>query len=232
MDITSRLISAKQVWLKALFRTYMILGFPCALLISIPSVLMAPSLLRNEAYLTLSFFIMIWAGVVVPLIYILISRFFRLRCLNRIAAMLSRPDRFSPQKQHQVMDVGGGKYFGIDTRHGTLLYIHRVKKDVIDVIGYIHRVKKDVIDVIGLSMKDWTRRQLEGSALRLYTRMPDMPVLSIHAHPSVARVLFDTLDAMSHNHYDDPFPDAWPEYVKQQSRFIEFEHDVVVPQVA
>ncbi|MBQ0957242.1 plasmid IncI1-type surface exclusion protein ExcA [Serratia symbiotica] len=218
MDITSRLISAKQVWLKALFRTYMILGFPCALLISIPSVLMAPSLLRNEAYLTLSFFIMIWAGVVVPLIYILISRFFRLRCLNRIAAMLSRPDRFSPQKQHQVMDVGGGKYFGIDTRHGTLLYIHRVKKDVIDVIG--------------LSMKDWTRRQLEGSALRLYTRMPDMPVLSIHAHPSVARVLFDTLDAMSHNHYDDPFPDAWPEYVKQQSRFIEFEHDVVVPQVA
>lgn len=160
----------------------------------------------------------VWAALIIPLSIRHFVKLSRRRRLDKMVALLSRPDRFSPQKQHQVMDVGGGKYFGIDTRHGTLLYIHRVKKDVIDVIG--------------LSMKDWTRRQLEGSALRLYTRMPDMPVLSIHAHPSVARVLFDTLDAMSHNHYDDPFPDAWPEYVKQQSRFIEFEHDVVVPQVA
>ncbi|QLH64505.1 plasmid IncI1-type surface exclusion protein ExcA [Serratia symbiotica] len=205
------------IWALVRMLYYFVL-LPCALLFSVitlPIVISSSFKLFTTDYFLLT---MLWLTILIPLAIRRCSFRNQRRKLEKMVALLSRPDRFSPQKQHQVMDVGDGKYFGIDTRHGTLLYIHRVKKDVIDVIG--------------LSMKDWTRRQLEGSALRLYTRMPDMPVLSIHAHPSVARVLFDTLDAMSHNHYDDPFPDAWPEYVKQQSRFIEFEHDVVVPQVA
>lgn len=213
---------AETLWAIVKF-AYCFLALPCLLFFGVVTIFIldgeAKGQLMGKVDQGFHFFaLFIWAAILIPLIVYNFNKFSQRRKLEKMVALLSRPDRFSPQKQHQVMDVGDGKYFGIDTRHGTLLYIHRVKKDVIDVIG--------------LSMKDWTRRQLEGSALRLYTRMPDMPVLSIHAHPSVARVLFDTLDAMSHNHYDDPFPDAWPEYVKQQSRFIEFEHDVVVPQVA
>jgi hypothetical protein len=154
----------------------------------------------------------------VPLIFRRYGKRFRQRQLKEIVSMLSNAERFSPQKQHQVFDAGRGKYLGIDIQRGTILYIHMVKKGMVDVVG--------------LTNSDWANRELEGSALRLYTRMPDVPVLSIYAHPTVATPLFDTLGAMSHNNYSEPFPqEPWPEYVGRQSRFVEFEHDVVVPQV-
>lgn len=216
MKQIDRLTSVKKSLWKALFKTYMILGFPCALFISIPSAFMAPSLISEGAYSTLSFFVFIWMGVLLPLLYIVAGRKYRAHKINQMVTMLSRPDRFSPQKQHQVLDAGRGKYLGIDTKNGTILYIHMVKKGLIDVIG--------------LDMQSWTNRELEGSALRLYTKMPDVPVLSVYAHPIVAKRLFDTLGAMDQNSYCKPFTDSWPVYVAQQSRFVEYEHDVVVPQ--
>lgn len=165
-----------------------------------------------------SFFILVWIALIVPLGFRRYGKVSRLSKLKKMVAMLSSAERFSPQKQHQVFDAGRGKYLGIDIQRGTILYIHMVKKGVVDVIG--------------LTMSDWTNRELEGSALRLYTRMPDVPVLSVYAHPSVAKPLFDTLGAMSHKSYGEPFPqEPWPEYVGRQSRFVEFEHNVVVPQV-
>jgi hypothetical protein len=165
-----------------------------------------------------SFFILVWIALVVPLGLRRYGKVSRRIKLKKMVTMLSSSERFSPQKQHQVFDAGRGKYLGIDMQRGTILYIHMVKKGVIDVIG--------------LTMSDWTNRELEGSALRLYTRMPDVPVLSIYAHPTVATPLFNTLGAMNHNSYSEPFPqEPWPEYVGRQSRFVEFEHNVVVPQV-
>nr|CDM08120.1 surface exclusion protein ExcA [Erwinia amylovora] len=135
-----------------------------------------------------------------------------------MVAQLSSAERFSPQKQHQIMDAGRGKFLGVDTRTGNVLYIHIVKKGLVDVLG--------------LTMRDWTERELEGSALRLNTKNPDVSVLSIYAHPTVAKELFNTLGAMSHNAYPESFPqEPWPEYVGRQSRFVEYEHNVVVPQV-
>ncbi|WP_168403364.1 plasmid IncI1-type surface exclusion protein ExcA [Erwinia amylovora] len=165
-----------------------------------------------------SFFILVWIALVVPLGLRRYGNVSRRTKLKKMVAMLSSSERFSPQKQHQVFDAGRGRYLGIDIQRGTILYIHMVKKGVVDVVG--------------LTMSDWTNRELEGSALRLYTRMPDVPVLSIYAHPTVATPLFDTLGAMTHKSYSEPFPrEPWPEYVGRQSRFVEFEHDVVVPQV-
>ncbi|MDK9605889.1 plasmid IncI1-type surface exclusion protein ExcA [Lelliottia wanjuensis] len=162
--------------------------------------------------------IVVWLLAIVPLAIRRYGKVSRRRQLKKMAAMLSSPERFSPQKQHQVLDAGRGKYLGVDTERGTILYIHIVKKGLIDVVG--------------LTMQGWTNRELEGTALRLYTRMPDVPVLSVYAHQTVARELFNTLGAMSHNSYSEPFPkEPWPEYVGRQSRFVEFEHNVVVPQV-
>ncbi|MNB82683.1 hypothetical protein D3C81_200230 [compost metagenome] len=164
------------------------------------------------------FFILVWCAVLIPLGMRRYWKVARRRQLKKMVAMLSSPERFSPQKQHQVLDAGRGKYLGIDIQRGTILYIHMVKKGLIDVVG--------------LTMQGWTNRELEGTALRLYTRMPDVPVLSVYAHQIVAKELFNTLGAMSHNSYTEPFPnEPWPEYVGRQSRFVEFEHNVVVPQV-
>lgn len=169
----------------------------------------------SELYLFSS---LVWAAILLPLGYRRFSIMRRSRQLKQMVSMLSSAERFSPQKQHQVLDAGRGKYLGIDTQRGTILYIHMVKRGVIDVIG--------------LTMRDWTDRELEGSALRLNTKDPDVPVLSVNAHPIVAKELFNTLGAMSHNSYAEPFPnEPWPEYVGRQSRFVEFEHNVVVPQV-
>jgi hypothetical protein len=82
-------------------------------------------------------------------------------------------------------------------------------------------------------MSDWTNRELEGSALRLYTRNTDLPVLSINAPPLIAKELFDILGAMDGNGYSELFPqEPWPLHVGIQSRFVEYEHNVVVPQAA
>lgn len=136
-----------------------------------------------------------------------------------MVVLLTSDERFSPLKQHQVMDAGRGKYLGIDIKSGNILYIHMVKKGVVDVIG--------------LTMRDWTERELEGSTLRINTKNPEVPVLSVNAHPTVTKELFDTLGAMSHNSYPESFPqEPWPLHVSIQSRFVEFEHDVVVPQAS
>ncbi|WGK60033.1 plasmid IncI1-type surface exclusion protein ExcA [Pantoea sp. SS70] len=164
------------------------------------------------------FSLLVWAGILIPFSYRRYIVIRRRRQLKQMVTLLSSDERFSPEKHHQVMDAGRGKYLGVDIRSGNLLYIHMVKKGVVDVIG--------------LTMRDWTERELEGSTLRLNTRNPEVPVLSINAHPTVTKELFNTIGAMSHKGYSESFPqEPWPEYVGRQSRFVEFEHNVVVPQV-
>lgn len=163
--------------------------------------------------------IVVWLLTAMPLIVRRYGKISRRRQLTKMVALLTSVERFSPRKQHQVMDAGRGKYLGIDIKSGNILYIHMVKKGVVDVIG--------------LTMRDWTERELEGSTLRINTKNPEVPVLSVNAHPTVTKELFDTLGAMSHNSYPESFPqEPWPLHVSIQSRFVEFEHDVVVPQAS
>lgn len=164
------------------------------------------------------FFILVWSALIVPLAFRRYGKVSRRRQLEKMVTLLTSDARFSPKKQHQVMDAGQGKYLGIDIKSGNILYIHIVKKGLVDVIG--------------LTMSDWKERELEGSTLRINTKNPEVPVLSINAHPLVANELFSTLGAMSHNSYVESFPkEPWPLHVGIQSRFVEFEHNVVVPQV-
>lgn len=162
---------------------------------------------------------MLWLSILVPLGYRRFSISNRRRQLKQMVNLLTSDERFSPQKQHQVLDVGRGKYLGIDTKHGAILYIHMFKKGIVDVVG--------------LTMDDWANSELEGSTLRVKTKNPDLPELSINAHPTVSKELFNTLGAMIHNSYSEPFPkEPWPLHVGIQSHFVEFEHNVEVPQAA
>ncbi len=209
----------KLGYFQALIKTfYYVLALPCLLILGVITLIISSSdsfhyKLYSTDYVLLT---LLWLAILIPLSVRQYGKFSRRHKLQKMVNMLSRPDRFNPEKQHQVLNSGQGKYLGIDTKNGTILYIHIVKKGMIDVIG--------------LDMQSWKNRELEGSALRLYTCMPDVPVLSVYAPPIVAKKLFDTLGAMSHNTYGSPFTDSWPVYVAQQSRFVEYEHDVVVPQ--
>lgn len=165
------------------------------------------------------FFVLVWGALIGPLAFRWYAKNSRRRQLKKMVTLLTSDERFSPLNQHQVLDAGRGKYLGIDTKRGNILYIHMVKKGVVDVIG--------------LTMRDWTDRELEGSTLRINTKNPEVPVLSINAHPTVTKELFNTLGAMSHNSYVESFPnEPWPLHVGIQSRFVEFEHGVVVPQAS
>ncbi|MGG6101260.1 MULTISPECIES: plasmid IncI1-type surface exclusion protein ExcA [Pantoea] len=199
---------------------YYFLGLPSLLFIALASIIVYSSKGPTEPDAGMGFFfILVWCGILLPLGFRRLSIIRRRRQLKKMVALLTSDTRFSPQKQHQVMDAGRGKYLGIDTRYGNILFIHMVKKGVVDVIG--------------LTMRDWTDRELEGSTLRINTKNPDVPVLSINAHPTVTKELYNTLSAMSHKRYTESFPqEPWPLHVSLQSRFVEFEHDVVVPQAS
>lgn len=198
---------------------YYFLGLPSLIFLAFASIIIYSNNGPSGPDASLGYlFLLVWCGILFPLSYRRIIIIRRRRQLKKMVALLTSAERFSPQKQHQILDAGHGKYLGIDTKHGNILYIHMVKKGVVDVIG--------------LTMRDWTERELEGSTLRLNTKNPEMPVLSINAHQTVAKELFSTIGAMSHNGYSESFPqEPWPEHVGRQSRFVEFEHDVVVPQV-
>ena len=209
---------AESLWVVIKF-LYYFLALPCLLFFAAASLMIyfgkQPG--GHDDTGMASFFILVWIALVIPWGLRRYGKASRRNKLKKMVTMLSSPERFSPQKHHQVMDASRGKYLGIDTKSGNILYIHMVKKGIVDVIG--------------LTMRDWTDRELEGGTLRLNTKNPEVPVLSINAHPIVAKELFDTIGAMSHSSYSEAFPkEPWPLHVNIQSQFVQFEHNVVVPQ--
>lgn len=199
---------------------YYFLALPCLILLALATLvgIFGNTMVRADGGYYF-FSLLIWAAILIPLGFRRFSIISRRIQLKKMVATLTSDERFNPRKQHQVMDAGRGKYLGIDIKSGNILYIHMVKKGVVDVIG--------------LTMRDWTDRELEDSTLRLNTKNPEVPVLSVNAHPTVTRELFNTLGAMSHNSYPESFPqEPWPLHVSIQSRFFEFEYDVVVPQAS
>ena len=199
---------------------YYFLALPCLVFLALASLvgILGNTMVRTDGGYYL-FSALLWAAIIIPLGYRRISIINRRRQLHKMVALLTSDERFGPQKQHQTLDAGRGKYLGIDTKRGNILYIHMVKKGIVDVIG--------------LTMRDWTDSELEAGTLRVKTKNPDVPELSINVHPILGRELLNTLGAMSHNSYSESFPkEPWPLHVGIQSRFLEFEHNVVVPQAA
>lgn len=206
------------IWLltrSAYYRVFL----PCALFFAaITLFVLFGTSVKHKVYTTDYFLLaMLWMFIILPLSFRYISIKVRDKRLHKISSLLKSDLRFSPQANHEIFSASKGKYLGIDTKRGTILYVHMLKKGVIDVVG--------------LNMGSWTNVELEGSALRIYIPDPDLPMLSITAPPAVASNLYNTLGAMSHKAYSEPCPDEpWPLHVARQSKFVEFEHKVVVPQ--
>ncbi|EKS1073463.1 plasmid IncI1-type surface exclusion protein ExcA [Cronobacter sakazakii] len=223
MKDVQRTESTSEKMLAIIKFAYYFLALPCLMIVGIAMAFIAYGTLTGKTTGADSQFysvaVVVWLLAIVPLSVRRYAKHSRSRQLKKMVEMLSNKNRFAPKAEHQLFDAGRGKYFGIDTQRGTLLYIHMVKKGVADVVGF--------------DMRGWTNRELDGSVLNLYTRNPEVPVISINAHPVVAKKLYDTLGAMSHNRYEDNFPkEPWADYVRNQSRFIAYDHEVVVPQAS
>lgn len=205
----------------ALIRSaYYLVFLPCAIFFAaITLIVFFGAPFRHEIYPSDYFLLaMLWMFIILPLGFRYISIKMRRKKLLHIVDFLKSDRRFNPTANHEVFSAAKGKYLGIDTKRGTILYVHMFKKGVVDVIG--------------MTMNTWTNTELEGSAIRIYTLDPDLPMLSITAPPAVVSNLYDTLGAMRHQSYSEPCPDEpWTLHVARQSKFIEFEHKVVVPQV-
>lgn len=210
-----RLKTAKEGWAWLVKTTYMIIGFPCALIITVPSLFMAPSLIKEEAYSTLFFFFVIWMGALIPILIIAWRTFSRRSFLKKITSTLRNSQFFAPDEVNESYHEAAGKYLGIDTINGTILYVHRIRKGQVDVVA--------------LTMADWTNREVEGNMFRLYTKFPDLPRIEV-ASPWAQR-WYDSLGAMEHQQYNNT-PPPFAQFVRDRLDALEREHNIQIPRLA
>lgn len=210
-----RLRTAKEGWFWIVRIMYMFIAFPCAVLITIPSLFMAPSLLEQRSYSTFLFFAVIWLGALIPIVIFVSGVISRRRLLKQVTAAIKDPRFFDPEPNNEIYHEGDGKYLGIDTKNGTILYVHRIRKGQLDVLA--------------LTMGDWTNREVEGnSILRLYTKHPELPRIQIGT--PVAQMWYDTLGAMEYKQYSTPQPFA--RYVDDRLGALERDLSVHIPRFA
>ncbi|WP_117149677.1 plasmid IncI1-type surface exclusion protein ExcA [Pseudomonas coronafaciens] len=211
-----RLKTAKEGWFWIVKIFYMFIAFPCAVLVTIPSVFMAPSLIDRQAYSTLFFFAVIWLGVLIPVGVFISGVLSRRGLLKRITTAIKASQFFDPDAANEVYHEGDGKYLGIDTQNGTILYVHMIRKGQVDVIG--------------MTMDDWINREVEGNMFRLYTKFPDLPRIEI-ATP-LAQRWYDTLGAMEHKQKQYSTPQPFNHYVHDRLEALERDLNVQIPRLA
>lgn len=219
--MAQRLKTGKEavVWLIKL--AYMFIAFPFLLFIGIAMLFIVNSsestgalFPRHSSEDTL-FALLIWAAILIPVGIFIYGVLSRRRLLKRITAAIKVPQFFWPDSTNEIYHEGDGKYLGIDTKNGTILYVHRIRKGQVDVVA--------------LTMNDWTNREIEGKGLlRLYTKLPDLPRIEIGT--PLAQLWYDTLGAMEHKQYNTPRPFA--QFVGDRLDALERDHNVQIQRLA
>lgn len=221
MATVQRLKSASEGIFEIAKLLYWILVLPSCL---IPGVLLfiaamsrgfhgTPGALYDDTHDMLILLFLLWLPVLVPLGLHIFGFRSRSKLLKGIVHSIKEKNAFWPEEGSEFYFVNAGKYMGIDSRNGTILYVHRIRKGQVDVVG--------------LTMGDWTNRELEGNVLRLYTKYPDLPCIEIKT--PWARRWYDTLGAMEYKRYSMSKPFA--EYVRDHVTPLEREHQIHIPQV-
>ncbi|MBD8577595.1 plasmid IncI1-type surface exclusion protein ExcA [Pseudomonas syringae] len=209
-----RLKTHREGWFGVFKMMYMMIAFPFALIVGIPSLFVAPSLIERGAYTTLTFCALLWVAVLVPVLLLLFRTRARKSMLRGLKESISDACIFKPDSAHEIYHEGDIKYFGIDINNGTVLYVNQVRKGQVDVIG--------------MNVGDWTHREIDGSILRLYTKFPELPRIEIST--PWAQRWFDTLGAMEHKHYVTP--QRFSTYVTSRIDQLERDNNIHIPKLA
>lgn len=215
MNSITRMKTAREGLYGLIKATYMFFAFPLLLLIGIVTAFALTSTRPESQVAGLPLFsALVWVGVFAPIILFIHGTITRSRLLKRIVLRMRAPQFFAPNEENEIYKAAAGKYLGIDMKNGTILYIHRIRKGQVDVVG--------------LTMSDWTQREVEGNKFRIYTKFPELPCIEI-CTPWAQR-WYDTLGAMHHKNFNTPKPFA--QYVSDHIQTLEHDHKIHIPKLA
>lgn len=212
--MVQRLKTPQEAWIGLVKLFYMFLAFPFLLFLGVVTFFMALSYTGSEKTETIQFSMLVWAGILIPLGIFISGIRSRRHLLKSVTASLRDPDIFSPGESYEMFREADGKYLGIDTKNGTILYVHQFRKGQVDVVA--------------LGMNDWTNCEVEGSKFRLYTKFPDLPCIEIST--PWAQRWYDTIAAMRHKQFSKS--PLFAEYVANHIVALEHEHSIQIPRLA
>ncbi len=215
MATVQRFQSRKEGWLHIAKALYLFIALPFLLIVGTLALLVLPgSSPGRETADGLKLIAMFWTPIIIPMTYFFIEYRGRRRLIKRVVSTIKNQDVFLPQEGFEFCLPQRGTYFGIDTRNGTILYIQQIRKGQLDVVG--------------LDMNDWTHREVEGTKLRLYTKLVELPRIEI---PTLnAERWYDTLGAMEHRRYSKAMP--FSQYVSQHVDALERDNKIHIPKLA
>ncbi|WP_060445497.1 plasmid IncI1-type surface exclusion protein ExcA [Serratia marcescens] len=213
--MAQRMKTAKEGWFFLFKLAYGLLALPFLLFVALIYTFMSfDSGLGSQQGNAIIFTSIVWAAVIIPVGVFFFSVINKRRLLKIITNDIKHPDYFMPEQGYEMFHEGDGKYLGIDIKRGTILYVHRIRKGEVDVVG--------------LDMKDWTNREVEGKMFRLYTKLPELPRIEIST--PWAQRWFDTLGSMEFKQYQPAMP--FSEYVDIHREQLERENHIAIPRLA
>jgi hypothetical protein len=149
MIMVQRLRTAKEGWFWIVKILYMFIGIPFCLLVGVPSLFIASSLIAEKDFTTLGFCSLLWLGILIPVGIFAHGVLSRRRLLKRITTVIKAPQFFNPDPTNEIYHEGDGKYKG------------QVDILALTMSDWTNR------EVEGNSL------------FRLYTKLPDLPRIQI-----------------------------------------------------
>ncbi|EDU1196667.1 TPA: plasmid IncI1-type surface exclusion protein ExcA [Salmonella enterica] len=182
---------------------YLFLGIPCLLFYGFfgGPWFESSSYLKYhpEAYITgysCLFFI------IIPCVWLYLSAKKRQTKINTIINSLKETGRFIPDKNLEYRMFWQAKYFGIDVRNGTMLYIGIWPGKVMDVIGF--------------QAGSITETATSGSRIDLHTSFVTLPVISLELVTKYASTIANTIHAINRKGYS--YPVNFPALVQNKKK--------------
>ena len=176
-------------------------GLPFLLLFSISCRLMDTnpyaSYYRSEMFLSnLSF------GVAFVICFLMIT--IRRRYKKNIITVLDAVKMegvFEPSPNDEQFGFFQYNYFGVDTMHGTFVYIGNVNER--------SKLFSENMLVAGFDMHNWRSLELKGNELTINMNDPRLPYINVINKNTP--ILYEKLNAMRNRHYD--YPHSFPNWV-------------------
>lgn len=215
MNSTNRLMTSKETLCQLVRVGYIFFAFPFLVLIGVITFCMWMSSTPGRMLSGVPLFtFLVWTVIAISVAMYVHGLKSKYLLLKRINSSLRDPELYNPSEGCEFYLTGGGKYLGIDSENGTILYINKIRKGEVDVVG--------------MTMGDWTRRELEGKTLRLYTKFPELPCIEIHT--PWAQLWYDMLGAMEYKRYQTPKP--FGQHVSEHVKTLERENNIHIPKLA
>ncbi|EEL0431129.1 plasmid IncI1-type surface exclusion protein ExcA [Salmonella enterica] len=181
---------------------YLYIGIPCFIFYGFFGMLM----INNSRYPTSLEIDIItygcWALIIIPCAWLYTSTKKRQKKINAIINSLKETGKFIPDKNLEFRMFWQGKYFGIDVRNGTMLYIGIWPGKVIDVIGF--------------QAGSITETATSGSRIDLHTDFVTLPIISLELMTKNASTIANTIHAINRKGYR--YPVNFPALVQNKKK--------------